>query len=484
MENLIYDARPINTNYNTLFGDNTVEREDVQTLVRNMNRMAAYARLTPFEFGAIADNQSHKIREWLVGGSFDRGYTTLADIQIDYPFVNDLDFDEIDYAAIQKAADVSLNYGWGVRRPPVFFPNGTYIINRTVYTGHEVPFVGESRASSVIKTSPDWDRAASYYMIEAARGGIDYQHNNGLYFIGLDGGLRTNGGIWWWNVNEHGGAYFSEVKNFKEVGLRFKKRDGQSDPVINFTIYDMHIATTQGEEDCIGIDIKDVNHPLLIQKGTCLLRGPSGGPGPNGIGIQVESGDMFMGRITDYHFENCRDGILMKSGHLTVENCEGWSTVNNTIRIADSMNNNDDKCLIKGVIGNRNLGSGACIQDDNLLVDGAPMRYGRPFFTGSYVNAGYNKNGYGLSNEGRLGKVVEPAGATHAGKFLIAHGFRTVDGLYVLPEYANVDTIENRDVRAHIDGYTADRQHAIVSVEDRAGVLQGGTRKLTYRFSL
>lgn len=56
------------------------------------------------DFGAIGDGTLRKLQEWVDGGKF----SGLAAIQVVYPFVTSLD-QSIDYAAIQKAINVSNN---------------------------------------------------------------------------------------------------------------------------------------------------------------------------------------------------------------------------------------------------------------------------------------------------------------------------------------------------------------------------------------
>ena len=483
MDNLTYQGRHLHRPASDFLSNAKLTQTTFLDLVNQINRISNSALLTPQEFGAIGDNLEHPVSDWLTGGTYDRGYADLAAIQADYPHVVALT-DQIDWAAIQKACDAALNYGWGVRRALVHIPCGTYRINRTIKLGHEVLLRGEHRAASVIITSTDWDNSQNYWMVEAARGGIDYQHVNGIACLGLDGGLRANGCIWWWNANENGGGFQFELKNFLQVGMRFAKRPGESDPIINFAIQDFHIATTRGEEDCIGIDIQGVNHPLLIEKGTILLRGPSGGPGANGIGIRLNAQNMFICNVNAIHTENCKDGIQCVKGHHVIENCEGWHTVNNVVRIMSSMNNQDDRTLVKGILGTYNLGGGACIQDDSVDVNGGPLRIGRPFFEGSYGSARYKRNGIGLSNRGQSSQAVKPVGDPHEGKFLIGHGFRDVNGNYLRPSYAQISVVSsNNKGICQVEGYTSDNQHAIIAFHNFDGSLKGGAHVFNYDFA-
>ena len=70
---------------------------------------------TVYDFGAVGDGTLHTVQEWYTTGSQNyRGYTNLADVQTDYPFVTDKDF-SCDQAAILKLANIkSINGGGSV----------------------------------------------------------------------------------------------------------------------------------------------------------------------------------------------------------------------------------------------------------------------------------------------------------------------------------------------------------------------------------
>ena len=400
-------------------GDHPVSRAELNNILNDFNR-SHIPRKTAEYYGALADGSGARVSEWLIGGAHDQGYAGLAAVQVDYPHVDKLTR-TIDWAALQKMANVSMGYGTSNnrRRTGLHLGRGKYMIDTTLTTGHEVSIKGRGRSESVIAATPDFPD--STWMVVASRPGIDYQHDNGLYDVGLDGGLVAYGGFWAWNTNEQGGLYHCEIKNFTDIGAQFKARDGFNDPVINFAIFDVHIVTTRGAKGCVGINIDGVNHPLMIHKGTVLLRGPTGGPGANGYGIVIKAGDMFGATIKDWHFENCVDGILVKSGRVFIENVEGWKTVLNTIHFTKGVSDVSSKIGYAKHIAIRNLGEGACIKDDNVVIDGDTLRIGRPFFHAQYSAKRY-KDGLGWSKQTQYNKAPEANGT-----YLLAHGYERIN---------------------------------------------------------
>lgn len=371
----------------------------------------------PQHYGAIADGKSHPVSEWLVGEKNDKGYPNLAAIQVDYPHVKSLS-DEIDWAAIQKVCDIAFHAK--VKRNSIFFPNGNYSINQTITTGHEVPLIGESRSSAMITATANFPEDT--WMIEANRGGIDYQHNNGLWSISLNANNIADYGYWAWNVNEHGGLYDVEIKNFRKIGARFAAREGKPDPVINYMIQNVHIVTSHADADAIGIHVgAGNNHPLLVQKGTIILSRQSGVD--DGIGILLNSGDVFQARITDFHFEHCEDGIRVDHGRAIIENCEGWVNVENTVHFTSGCNFGVAKLII-----NKNLKKGKCIKDSGVLVDEKPLRVGGPFYSFTYAN----KRAKGM---GAIRSFVVESEAEIAHEYHIPHQYEAK------PDFVNIQVM-------------------------------------------
>lgn len=132
-------------------------------------------------YGALADNTGTVVAQWLTGGTYDRGYSNLAAIQADYPWVESL-FDTIDFAACQKALDVAwqkikATYGKGentagglqaqsssdseldksrtARAVTVLFPAGWYKINKTLIVPPSCNVQGSGSGSTVIRYTGD-----------------------------------------------------------------------------------------------------------------------------------------------------------------------------------------------------------------------------------------------------------------------------------------------------------------------------------------
>lgn len=94
--------------------------------------------------GAIADGASHPLSE---------RFATLAAAQAVYPLASALT-DEIDWAAIQKAATLAGSQGGGA----VYLPDGDYVVNRSVTIPDNVYVYGEApEATSVLAKSASQD---------------------------------------------------------------------------------------------------------------------------------------------------------------------------------------------------------------------------------------------------------------------------------------------------------------------------------------
>ena len=133
-------------------------------------------------YGALGDNTGTVVAQWLTGGTHTRGYTNLAGIQADYPWVESL-FDTIDFAACQKALDVAwqltkATYGKAentsaggllgqdsssseltksgtARSVTVHFPTGWYKINKTLIAPPRVNIKGDGGKHTTIRYTGD-----------------------------------------------------------------------------------------------------------------------------------------------------------------------------------------------------------------------------------------------------------------------------------------------------------------------------------------
>jgi len=139
-------------------------------------------------YGALGDNSGTVVAQWLSGGTYDRGYTNLAAIQADYPWVESL-LDTIDFAACQKALDVAWSkikatYGLledtsasavllaqsgsdtehdksrPARSVEVFFPTGWYKLNKTLIVPPSCVVTGTGSGGSVLRYIGDKFNAA------------------------------------------------------------------------------------------------------------------------------------------------------------------------------------------------------------------------------------------------------------------------------------------------------------------------------------
>ena len=139
-------------------------------------------------YGALGDNSGTVVAQWLSGGTYDRGYTNLAAIQADYPWVESL-LDTGDFAACQKALDVAWSkikatYGLledtsasavllaqsgsdtehdktrTARSVEVFFPTGWYKLNKTLIVPPSCVVTGTGSGSSVLRYIGDKFNAA------------------------------------------------------------------------------------------------------------------------------------------------------------------------------------------------------------------------------------------------------------------------------------------------------------------------------------
>lgn len=99
-----------------------------------------YSIVTPQQFGAVADGQTHPLSTY---------YTTLAEAQVDYPFVTSLT-QEIDSVAIQAAINALETLGGG----RLIIPCGTYLLSETITIfDKSIHIEGESTEGTILKAS-------------------------------------------------------------------------------------------------------------------------------------------------------------------------------------------------------------------------------------------------------------------------------------------------------------------------------------------
>lgn len=365
-------------------------RDFFQIILRRLDVAVKNQELTPYEFGAVR-SETRTVSEWI--GTGPRKYANLAALKVDYPHVDSED-DLIDYAAIQKALNVAKEATHAGRRREVKIPCGNWWINKGLKGGHEVAIRGEGRTNSVINAAEGFP--ANTPMILMSRGGIEYEHGNAVHRLGIDCYGRSDEGLYWFNCNEHGGMYESEVKNFRKRGVYFGPKAGETyNRVLNFAIKDIHVVTDYAEPGSIGVYIKDVNHPLDIEKGTIIMRRSSrpgwdaqNPPPRDEIGMKIESGHAFRADISKYHIEECKHGIFVEYGQARIINAEGWDTVDSTVTLAATA----DACLLEDI---------TCMNENGYAItdlgrirssDGQPLRYGIPVGTGPFHRRRYSNN--------------------------------------------------------------------------------------------
>ncbi|EPK7738242.1 phage tail protein [Acinetobacter baumannii] len=79
------------------------------------------------DYGAVGNGTLIPISDWwTIGSVYYRGYTDLASVKNDYPFVTSAT-DSVDWAATQKCVNMKVN---------VYAPAGNYILSRSVHTPH------------------------------------------------------------------------------------------------------------------------------------------------------------------------------------------------------------------------------------------------------------------------------------------------------------------------------------------------------------
>lgn len=78
------------------------------------------------QYGAVGDGIFHTVEEWLIGGTLDKGYANLAEIQADYPFVDSLS-KNVNWAAFQYVKGMYPNMQ---EELTLYFPRGTYVFDK------------------------------------------------------------------------------------------------------------------------------------------------------------------------------------------------------------------------------------------------------------------------------------------------------------------------------------------------------------------
>lgn len=436
-------------------------------ILKRLDACVKSQTLTPYEYGLVG-NPTAAVSDWIGTG---KPYANLAALQVDYPHVSHTT-DLIDWAAIQKACDVAYTAPSGGKRRTIRIPNGLFWANKTITLGHEVTLEGEGRANSVIAAAIGFPAFAP--MVQLSRGQIDYEHANAVRKLGLDCYGRAHTGIRGYNVNEHGGVYESEVKNFTHRGIHIGPEAGKTyNNVLNFRIHDLHVVTNYAEPGSIGIYIKDVNHPLSIHKGTIIMERklrPGWVPGTarDQIGIKIESGDAFRANIEDWHIEESNIGVFVEYGRAIMRNVEGWNNVNSTVTFAATSSPS-----IAEYITNMNP-QGFCITDLGRVrtTEGHPLRYGDSVGPGKFFDRAYANNyatpdllsmgaGYSVS------ATNTPIGSgTYAGYYKIWHRAR-VKPRVVIPVIYNTAGYRIREI-------AIEEEDVFVKVYDNAGSLVTG----------
>jgi hypothetical protein len=102
---------------------------------------------SPEDFGAIGDGTDRPVSQWLAGGALDRGYASLAAIQVDYSHVSALT-DSIDWAGFQAAINACQITGKRLRA------SGNYMMNRGLTQTLPIRFDGGGWGQSGAVTGP------------------------------------------------------------------------------------------------------------------------------------------------------------------------------------------------------------------------------------------------------------------------------------------------------------------------------------------
>jgi hypothetical protein len=271
------------------------------------------------DFGAIGDGVARPVSQWLTGGALDRGYASLAAIQADYPHVGALT-DSIDWAGIQAACnDVFNNVGLADRRRAVHLPYGDYLCNRQVVAGHWVRVVGDGQKVSFLRLTAEL--GADVPFIKMSRGGLPYEHVNGLFDLGVDAQGLADIGVSFGNTNEGGGLIGVEVYGPRKKGILIQDIAAQ-----NFIMRDFNVFTEYALDGFIGVHLAQGNHPFFMENATIGAFKADDSRPANSIGILNAAGAMLVLRVADCHFENLVEAIR-STGRTLVTNCDGHDNV-------------------------------------------------------------------------------------------------------------------------------------------------------------
>lgn len=279
--------------------------------------------LTPQIYGAIADNVSHPVQEWIASGR----YANLAAIQADYPQVTSL-ADEIDWAAIMKTISVSRA---SLKPQTVYLPMGVYCINREIVSGHLVKLCGEGEQATIIKAI--LGSAATYQgsaMIRMDRGSTVYEHDQVVENMALEADGRVDYCIHAQNLNENGGLRNVKLNRYKVNGFRSELATyTTTGGPLNFYIHNIScigVSTTPASAAAIHfgagtserISLKDIT---VTGNNSAVA---------DSCGILIDSGSAIV-TAKNIHVERSVHGILVRRGMCSIEGSTGHSSITNII---------------------------------------------------------------------------------------------------------------------------------------------------------
>ncbi len=84
-------------------------------------RPSSILTVQQYGYGAVFDGNSHTLRSV--------GYTSLAAAQVDFPFATNIDTNEIDRCAVQKAVNLGPNATGGIVGDAIYLPQGTGVFD-------------------------------------------------------------------------------------------------------------------------------------------------------------------------------------------------------------------------------------------------------------------------------------------------------------------------------------------------------------------
>lgn len=376
-------------------------------------------------YGAIGDGSSHPVSQWLVGGLRDRGYANLEAIQVDYPHVISLN-DEIDWAAIQKASDILYNNSNSyVDR--LFIPVGQFMVNRQIVTGDRVALVGMGQYASRIWATPAFltDAGSNVGVLRLSRtlsdgtGFSGYEHNNGINGIHVNCNGNADIGVEVYNMNEN--ACFRDFYIMGWLKKGIVAGSASAIAVINYC-YDLGSVVTDVavDDSPVCIHIAGGNHPLLINRITCIAKKAGGANPTDGVGILISVTAYLQANIQNCHFERLAAGIRAAAGRVYVSNCDGYV---NTVDVVH---------FTGGVVGwaeritNNDITNGRCVKDStDTYYSATPIRIGTNTMESRYAcnknrTISQSKKGFGSYTTDASGNISIDHGLPIAPKHVIA----------------------------------------------------------------